>query len=61
MEEEIEKPFRVDTMVVGKWKLALAKLFGSKTVIKEDTWGMTFYEFFGKIYVTEYHDEEYHL
>ena len=60
MEDEV---FKVDTMVSTKWKLFLAKLFGKKTIVREGDWGMTYYEWRGAIYVTEYHDYEknYHI
>lgn len=57
--------FRVDTAQASKFELWLARTFGKKyNIIDEiEQWGMTYYSFRGKIYVTEYHDykDNFHL
>ena len=48
----------IKTATASKFNIALAKLFGKKFTFQDEGWHMTYYLFRGKVYVTEYHDEE---
>ena len=63
MTSQEEQPFNVNTQQASKFEIFMAKLFGRKYVMEDKDWGMTYYSYRGRIYVTEYHDyeENYHL